>query len=147
MADPATLALVGAGVSVTGALQSGRNAETLGNYNAQIDEQNAVVARQQAAVDEMRQRRMGRKRTGAIRAAVGASGIQMAGSAMDALADSIMEEELDAATIKYQGELKARGLRQSATGSRFEGQAAKQLSYANAASKVLMASADYKSAG
>jgi len=139
--------MVGAGVGAVGAIQSGRNSETLGNYNARIDEQNAVVARQQAAVDEMRQRRMGRKRTGAIRAAVGASGIQMAGSALDALADSIMEEELDAATIKYQGELKARGLQQSAAGSRFEGKAAKQRSYTSAASTVLLASSKYMGSG
>lgn len=107
MAAGAALA-IGAGVNAFASLFQGQAEAAAAKYNAGIEEQNAVLTRQWAAEAERRFRRMSKKRMGSMRAARGASGLALDGSALDAMADSAMQEELDALTIRYQGEIKAR---------------------------------------
>ena len=107
MAAGAALA-IGAGISAFSSLFEGEATARANKYNAGIERLNATIARQNAAEAERRFRRMSKKRMGSMRAARGASGLALDGSALDAMADSAMQEELDALTIRYQGEIKAR---------------------------------------
>lgn len=107
MAAGAALA-IGAGVNAFAALFEGEATARAAEYNAQIERLNATIARQNAAEAERRFRRMSKKRMGSMRAARGASGLALDGSALDAMADSAMQEELDALTVRYQGEMQAR---------------------------------------
>lgn len=108
MAAGASLLAMGKGVSAFGTLFEGQAAAQAAEFNAGIERWNAVLVRQWAAESERRFRRMSKKRMGSMRAAAGASGFTMSGSALDAMYDSAMQEELDALTIRYQGEIEAR---------------------------------------
>lgn len=122
---PVVLAGVGAVVQAVGAIQQAGAQATAANANARIAEQNATLARQQAKVDEARRRRLARKELGALRASVGASGINFTGSALDVYEDSFMEAELDALTIRHNGEIEALGFQKEAALNRQRAKSAK----------------------
>lgn len=113
-------------------------------YNAEIERQNATVARQQANAREEAQRRQARQILGEQRAALSQAGIGLSGSAADVYRQSATNAELDALNIRYEGELAARGLLAQSELSRFEGGVsrmnagiAKRASYMDAASSLL----------
>lgn len=136
--DPFTLALIGTAVSAVGAIQQGRAAEKAANYNAAIADRNAVVATQQAAANEAAQRKIDRRRMGAMRAGYGASGVTSDGSVLDVLGDSIAEAELNALNIRYEGDLAAQGYGDSAASSRASGKDARTAGYMQAGSSLLL---------
>jgi hypothetical protein len=112
-----------------GAMQSGNAARAAGDYNAQIAENNKVIAERQAsdalargkiAEDEQRRKTMAIK--GAQRAALGASGVALdSGSALDILGDTAAFGELDALTIRSNADREAYGYR--VQGMNFEAEA------------------------
>lgn len=120
-----------------GALFQGEAAARAAEFNAAVERQNAQISLQNAAEAEKRFRRMSRKRMGAARAARGASGVTLEGSALDALAESAMQEELDALTIRYQGELRARDHRIRAQMSQYEADVARTSSYIDALGAII----------
>lgn len=77
------------------------------DYNAQLNLQNAEQFRLQYAENERRLRVKQAKERGAIRAGFGSSGLQITGSALDVLAEAAATHELDALTIRHEGEVKA----------------------------------------
>lgn len=95
------------------ALASESNAKAA-EYNARIQEQNASLARQQAESEASRLKIMSRKQRGSARAAYGASGVTMEGSAAEVMRDSFVTAELDVMNIKYTGELQARDFENAA---------------------------------
>lgn len=94
------------------------------NYNATIMDQNARIERDQANAREEAQRREARQILGAQRAAFSQSGVGLGGSAADVMEQSATNAELDALTMRYEGEMKARGLMASAEAERYQGRAA-----------------------
>lgn len=108
------LPLISAGVTAVGALMSASAASNAAKYNAAVAERNAKIARQQAAAEEERSRLDAMRKLGSIRAGYGASGVAMEGTPLKVLEDSAMEAELDALTIRYNGELKAMGFESDA---------------------------------
>ena len=90
---------------------AGYNAQAQANYyNAQVMQQNARVATEQAnAREELQRRRFGELQGQAI-AAAAQSGAGMEGSNADVLKQNAINAELDALTIRYEGEMQARGL-------------------------------------
>lgn len=109
-------------------------------YNAKIQERNALIADQNrktaietadiAATDK---RRDNRRIMAQMRAAYGTSGIEMAGSPLDVLEDTALEQELGAQRVKYEGTLRARegaiqmlGMREDAELQRMEASSARQ---------------------
>ena len=76
-------------------------------YNAALAQQNAALTYQQAAEAERRYRVQARKDLGEIRARYGASGVTLDGSAMDVLMESARNAELNALTIRHEGDVKA----------------------------------------
>ncbi len=146
MCEPTTLAtmalagsLLATGVSAVGMYQQGQSQKALGEYNAKVSENNAIV-QQQAAEDARRrgdiaedaQRRQTRQMLGAQRAAIGAQGGVLTDQSTEAiLADTAQFGELDALTVRNNAAREAWGLEVGANNtlaeaeaSRFQGRAA-----------------------
>jgi hypothetical protein len=109
MADPVTMMVaataVTAGSQAFGAISTSKAEK----YNASIARQNQTTALAQAAEEANRVRRAGDRRLGTMRAGFGAGNIAASsGSAAAVLVDQARQTELDALTVKYQGDLQAR---------------------------------------
>lgn len=128
--------MAGDAISAVGAINQGKADSMAGEYNAQSAEQNAAYSLQQAKENERRQRIVSKKFLGDIRASYGASGITTEGSALDVLEESAANAELDALTIRHEGQVKATGYLNEARYSRIAGENAKNASYLKAAGYV-----------
>jgi len=106
MAMIALAALSGV-AGIAGQAQQEAAAAQAANYNAQVQQQQATMAIQQAAEEERRARISGKKQIGAQRANISASGLQLEGSALDVLEESANNAELDALNIRHGGQMKA----------------------------------------
>lgn len=106
MADPimAAVAVAGAGALIGAAGESAAL-----SHQKKVARRNADIARANASEMAARIRTGGRRTQGALRAAIGASGLTVEGSALDVLADSATETELDALSAIYEGEIQALG--------------------------------------
>jgi hypothetical protein len=131
---------IGAATKAAGAVQEGNAAERAGNYNARVLEQNANLVGAQTTEQVRRLRVDSSKQLGNIQANIGASGVA-GGSLLDSLQESAATAELDALTLKHQGQMEQRGLRQQAAMERFRGQQAKRAGRFGAASSVLSGAA------
>ena len=102
MSDVAAGASVLAGLmGFKGNMAAAKNAEAVGEYNARLAENEKIVL-QRAKVDEDRTlRRNASRLISQQRTATAASGIEIAGSPLQALADTYFNTELDAARIRY----------------------------------------------
>jgi hypothetical protein len=87
-----------------------RSQQQAATYNAAIAAQNARMERQQAGAREEAQRRQAGQVLGAQRAAFAQAGVGMGGTAADVMAQSLVNAELDALTLRYEGEMRARGM-------------------------------------
>lgn len=127
-----------AAVSAIGAIRQGQAAKAAGDFNAQINEQNAQISRQES-LDLARQNdREAYLRLGAIRAAQGhAGGAAGEGSVIDIIGDTAGQSELDRQNILYRGELKARGYTNTAELDSVGGENAQSASYMKAGSELL----------
>ena len=116
-------------------LMTGESMKQASDYNAKVAIQNAAISRQQGIEEARRTRVIGRKVLGEARAAYGASGIGLSGSALDVLAESASKNELDALTIEHESEARARMFEADAAMQRHQGKIAKRNSYLKAASQ------------
>lgn len=161
MGAPALL-IAAAVVQAVGSVQQGKMAAAQGraqmdaaNYNARMKEIEAGITREQANAREEQQRRQARQVLGKQRAAVAQAGIGMGGSALDIMEQSAALAELDALTIRYEGDLKARGLLAEAEFDKYSGQVAmamgkaqKKAAYVSAGASLLSGAAGaYKYGG
>jgi hypothetical protein len=126
--------------------------------NAQQQEINAQATAAQAAAGEDAQRRKARQIAGAQRAAISELGTGNGGTNLLAVEQSARDAELDALNIRYEGELKRRGLLSDAAGMQYNaglmqnnakmyGQNAKTAktgAFISAGSSLLSGYADYK---
>lgn len=126
-------------VGAMGAMQQGKAQSQAATYQAQVADRNAKIARQQADVEQEDQRRENLRQRGAIRAAYGGSGIEMAGSPLDVLEDTAMEQELDVERIGYRGTLRALGENDKANLARAEAENAKSAGAIGAVGSILKA--------
>ena len=135
---------VGAVVSAVGAIRQGQAAGAAAEYNAQINQQNAVIAQQDAAARAGQQERENYLRLGAIRASQGKSGgVAGAGSVLDVLADTAAQGELEVQNILYQGDLRARGFENTATLDEYNADNSRTSGYLKAGTELLSGAADY----
>jgi hypothetical protein len=114
-------------------------AQQAGEYNAQVAEQNAALARQQAFEEARRTRIQGRKVIGDMAANYGHSGIGIQGSALDVLMESTANVELDALTKEHSGFTKASMFEGEAEMDRSMGSEARTSSYFSAAGQLMAA--------
>lgn len=128
-------------------LIKGAAAGRAGDYNAKIAIQNAGLSRMQSIEEARRIRVMGRKVMGEQRANFGASGIAQSGSALDVLAETAANNELDALTIMHEGESRARMFESDARQEKEQGDDARTNSYLQAAGSLMSAGATYYGGG
>ena len=117
--------VVGTAVTAYGQYQAGKAQKAAYDYNAQVEERNAQIAKDQAAYDAKQQEKKTRQIIAAQRVAYGAGGFTMAGTALDTLRQSATEGEMDRMAILYGGDVEAANRKSAATLARFQGKAAK----------------------
>lgn len=132
-----TASLVGTAVSVVSAISGGQSQKAMAQYNAQVAENQATADRQAAAQQETMQRRKSAQLLSAQQAAIGASGATVEGAPLLAMADAASQAELDAQTIRWQGEVGAARAQSQANLDRMQGDAALRAGYFGAASSLL----------
>jgi hypothetical protein len=134
----ATAALMMGGAKAIGSLASAKAKSQAADFNRDLSLQNAEIAKQQTQAEVISLRKKQYQQLGAIRAAVGASGVTTEGSPLDVLESSVAEATLDVQRLQYGGQLRARGYENEATLYQFESKTAKTAGYFNAASDLLM---------
>lgn len=143
-----TMLTIGGGLmTAVNAISQGNAAAASANYNARVAENNAIAVRQQAAADEARQRRLAAKRSGSLVAGYGATGVTVEGSPLDIMEESAMQEELDALTIRYNGELAASNFMATAGMERARASNARTSGYMGAGTALLMTGAKVAGTG
>lgn len=153
MCDPVTGLIVASTLlSAAGSVQQGNAAAAAGRYNQQISEMNAKIADNKARdaiergkIAEQQKRREVAAVAGRQQAAMAANGVDISfGSPLDVLADTAIQGELDALTIRsntYREEYdyRVQGANQRAQGSlaRMQGDAAKTGGLISAGATIL----------
>ena len=134
----AALAAAAAGTvtSTVSAVQQGKSAQNLANYNAQVAQNDAIAARQKAEFDARAQERQTKLFAGTQRASMAGTGGELLDMG-DVIDMSAEEAELENLAIRYGGEMGYRAGQQKATLARFEGSVAKQKATGQAASSLL----------
>ena len=129
----------GTAVSTLGAIQQGKSAQNLANYNAQIAENEAIAAPQKAEFDAKAQERQARLFAGSQRASMASTGGELLdmGDVVDMSAE---EAELENLAIRYGGEMGFRAGQQRAQLAGFEGAVAKQKARGEAVKSLLTGS-------
>ena len=114
---PAVLMAAGTAVSVVGSLEQAAGAREMGEanaraaeYQAQLSQRdatqqqlNALNIAQQTRLDAAEARQEAVRFRARMRASYGASGVEMAGTPLDVLADTATEQELQARRIENEG--------------------------------------------
>lgn len=113
-------------VSVVGAISQGEQASAQAKAKAKAEEYNAAIARNKAessraiaSQKEDAQRRRARLIIGQQRASDAGSGFLATGSVADSEMQSMVNAELDAMNIRYQGDMEAKGYLSQAGMSEF----------------------------
>lgn len=126
VANAGKLALAAGGLSAVSDYQSQRQAAAVARYNAEVAEQSAASQRQWGEAEAARAREASRRQMARMRAAQGASGVEVgSGSFGDVLADDAAVGELEALSLLFESEGRARqfdnqaALARSQTGTSF----------------------------
>jgi hypothetical protein len=119
-----TLALLAVGLSAGGALASGAQQQQMANMQAKAYEQQAQADAQASAFEQAQERKKQELQQAAARAAVGASGVAVAGSPTEVLAANAKQGQLDIKAIQYGSQIRQNGLRTQAAISKFSGKQA-----------------------
>lgn len=158
-AEPFLLA-IGTGLQVMGAIQQASAESAAAKRQAQIDERNRVLADQdrqlairtsQIAAED--QNRENRRRLADMRAQMGSSGLELAGSPLDLLTDTSIEMALDTRRTEFEGRVRGRegaiemqNYADSAAANRTRAKTAKTAGYTSAGAALLTGGAKaYKS--
>lgn len=107
MADPVLAAAAGVSglLGFKGNMASAKAARQVGEYNAVVAENEKVLLQRATRQKEANLRRSAERLQGTQRVATAKSGIQMSGSALEALRDTFFNTELDAIGIRYAGSI------------------------------------------
>jgi hypothetical protein len=109
MADPITLAVVGAAATASSLMSTGQQRQ-VGAAQARALEVEASVARRQAGLETEALGRETRRQFGELRAAGGQAGLLDSVTFGDVYKQAATAAELDALSLAYQGETQAQGL-------------------------------------
>jgi len=107
MADPVLAAAAGVSgiLGFKGNMASAKAARQVGEYNAVVAENEKILLQRATRQKEANLRRSAERLQGTQRVATAKSGIQMSGSALEALRDTFFNTELDAIGIRYAGSI------------------------------------------
>lgn len=92
-------------------------------FNAQVAENEAVLLQRRKTAEETKMRQASERTVATQRVATAASGVQMSGSALQAMADSYFNTEMDALNIQYAADIEQTAKASEAALSRAEGRA------------------------
>lgn len=140
------LTIAGGVMGAIGSIQQGMAAKASADYNAQIAERNALIARQETKAAKETQDRERRLRVGANIARAGASGVG-AEAFGDLFSSSAVQEELDLLTLQSRGLLKEQDYQMSAGLSRMEGKAAQTAGMIGAGTSLIGTASKVVSSG
>jgi hypothetical protein len=118
---PPIVAAAAAGIGAVGSIISGIGQYATSQAQAGADRQNARLAEAQGESEAGLIRERARRARGANVAAIGASGVDLSGSFLDALADSDINAELDAQTALWNRKVEASNYRTRARQARNAG--------------------------
>lgn len=121
---PLALGILGAGVSAIGSIAGGEATANAANYNAEVAQNNATIAKQNAAysiaagqADVEKEGLKNAAAAGELKASQAANGVDVnTGSAVDVQVGQREQGDLDAQTTLNNAELKAYGYESQATG-------------------------------
>jgi len=114
-----------------GNMAAAKNAKAVGEYNAKIAENEAILLARQKRDQEEALRKQSDRLEGTQRLAVAGSGVQMTGSPLQTLADTYFSTEADAVNIQYASTIEQKQKASEAALARTEGAArAASLKYA-----------------
>jgi hypothetical protein len=140
------VAAVGTGFSVHSAIQQGEMAEKAADFNAQVAENDALAAAQQAQYEADQISRRNRILIGKQTAAYAKSGVS-GGSMYDVMYESYQQGELDRMAALYTGSVVSNRNRSQAQLSRLEGRNARTTGYLRAGSALLSGAGETLGAG
>lgn len=146
MADPATMLLIAGGIEAASSISEGQQIDKLSKYNAAISKSEGVAAEQKAEYDEALHRDRVRKAISSQRTGIGATGIDISGTAALGLEESAMAGELDALAIRHGGKIEKERAFKTAALEKAKGRSAKRAGVLRAGTSLLTAGARYKNA-
>ena len=123
-----------------------RQAQQIGEYQAQVEENNLILTQRARAEQEASIRAGAERLRGLQRTAVGTSGIQMVGSPLQAMADTYFNTERDAQRVQYAASVEAARAEGAAAMRRLEGQSRAAGANLAALQSLLGAASGYASA-
>jgi len=127
MVNPVVIAAGASAVSgflgYKGNQAAAKAARQTAEYNAKVRENEAVLVARQKVEEEANLRRQSKRLVSTQRVATAASGIEMSGSPLQALADTYFNTEMDALKIQYAADVAATAAEAEATLARAEGRA------------------------
>jgi len=127
MVNPVVIAAGASAVSgflgYKGNQAAAKAARQTAEYNAKVRENEAVLVARQKVEEEANLRRQSKRLVSTQRVATAASGIEMSGSPLQALADTYFNTEMDALKIQYAADIAATAAEAEATLARAEGRA------------------------
>lgn len=106
-----------------GNMAAAKSAKAVGEYNAKLAENEAILLARQKRDEEESLRKQSDRLEGAQRAAISKSGVQLKGSPMQALADTYFSTEMDSAMIQYANDIQQAEKQSEAALARTEGAA------------------------
>lgn len=115
--------VLGGVMGAKGANQAANAAQQVAEYNAQVAENEAILLQRAKLAEEASLRRQSDRFIATQRVATAKSGIQMSGSALQALADTYFNREKDAARIQYASSIEQTQKESEANLARIEGRA------------------------
>ena len=154
---PIAIMVASAAMSAYGAMSASKaqaasykSQQQAANYNATVNQQNAMAAEAAGSANELAERRLNDQRMGVLRARAAESGGGFTGTNVGALDQAAANMELDALNTRYRGTMQARGMLAQANLNEFQANVAGQNAgyatesgYFNAASGILSSAANY----
>jgi hypothetical protein len=104
-----------------GNMAAAKSAQAVGEYNAKLAENEAVLLARAKRDQEEALRKQSDRLVGTQTAMVAASGVQMTGTPLQVLADTYFSTEMDAAMIRYAGDIEQVQKQSEAALARTEG--------------------------
>ena len=123
-----------------GNMAAAKNAEAVGEYNARLAENEAILLQRAKTAEEVNLRKQSERLTSSQRLATAGSGVEISGSPLQTLADAYFSTEMDAAMIRYASSIEQVQKESEAALARTEG-AARGSSFRTAAVGSLLSGA------
>lgn len=125
--------------------QAGEEEAAAQEYNAQVAEREANLIRQGAKLDEFRSRKQLKAFVSQQTAAYARSGVELTGSPLDVIQDTIANAELEIAIDQFNIETAAKGKESEAEMRRYYGKQAKTAQQIQAGTTLLATAGDFGS--